>query len=351
MRWLVVHPGPEFSVHDLYVGWVEALRELGQTVSVFGLNDRLTFYANALIETGTRDSDGNATIRKALTDDQAVGLAASGLLADCYRTWPDVILVISAFFIPPGLMDVMRSRRHKVVILHSESPYEDAKQLERAPHADINLINDPANLEAFRALGAAEYVPHAYRPAVHVPGPADPALASDFVFSGTGYESRIGFFEAMDLDGLEVALAGNWTQLAEGSPLDRYLVHDRQECLDNAQTAQLYRASRAGINIFRREADETDHARGIACGPREIEMAATQLFFLRDARPESDETFPMLPTFSGPGDASEKLRWWLSHDRQRQSAAVQARAAVRDRTFTANARRLLELLDRSPVKC
>jgi len=54
--------------------------------------------------------------------------------------------------------------------------------------------------------------------------------------------------------------------------------------------------------------------------------------------------------FGGPGDASEKLRWWLAHEELRQAAARQARAAVADRTFENNARTLLRLLDRQPVR-
>jgi hypothetical protein len=53
----------------------------------------------------------------------------------------------------------------------------------------------------------------------------------------------------------------------------------------------------------------------------------------------------MLPTFDGPGDASEQLRWWLAHDKAREKAATQARAAVADRTFGAGARRLLQAVD------
>ena len=41
----------------------------------------------------------------------------------------------------------------------------------------------------------------------------------------------------------------------------------------------------------------------------------------------------MLPIFDGPGDASEKMRWWLAHDREREESAVQAREAIADRTF------------------
>ncbi len=41
MRFLVAHPGPGFSVHDVHVGWVEALSELGEQVKAFNLDDRL----------------------------------------------------------------------------------------------------------------------------------------------------------------------------------------------------------------------------------------------------------------------------------------------------------------------
>jgi hypothetical protein len=75
-------------------------------------------------------------------------------------------------------------------------------------------------------------------------------------------------------------------------------------------------------------------------------MAACGLFFLRDPRPEGDELFPMLPAFAGPGDASEKLRWWLKHDQEREAAAEKARLAVADRTFENNAKRFLKLLER-----
>ena len=73
MRWLVGHPGPHFSVHDLYEGWVEALRGLGEQVFTFNLGDRLSFYDAVLIEAGRRDSDGRPVMRKAVTREQAIG--------------------------------------------------------------------------------------------------------------------------------------------------------------------------------------------------------------------------------------------------------------------------------------
>ncbi len=76
-----------------------------------------------------------------------------------------------------------------------------------------------------------------------------------------------------------------------------------------------------------------------------MEMAACGLFFLRDPRPEGDEVFPMLPTFTSPEEAADLLRWHLAHEDERAKAARQAREAIADRTFTNHARSLLRLFD------
>ena len=246
----------------------------------------------------------------------------------------------------------MRQRRHKIVILHTESPYQDDEQLVRGSLADLNLLNDPVNLDRFRQDGPAEYMPHAYRPSLHHPrqGPVDPAKTSDLCFIGTAFRSRIEFFEAMDLDGIDVLIGGNdWGSIAPESKLAPLIGSGvgNPDCVDNAQTADLYKHARAGINFYRREAEDTWTGDAWAMGPREVEMAATGLFFLRDPRGESDEVLGnILPSFSSPGDASEKLRWWLARDGLREKRAAQAREAVKDRTFDANVRRFLELTEK-----
>lgn len=37
MRILLVHPGPDFSVHDVFTGWQEGLKEAGVEVASFNL--------------------------------------------------------------------------------------------------------------------------------------------------------------------------------------------------------------------------------------------------------------------------------------------------------------------------
>lgn len=351
MKVLVVHPGPDFSVHDVYTGWVDALAKLGCEVAGYNLNDRLIFYNMALIDTGTEDEEGHPIVKNAMTREEAWFAAMQGLSHQVLCMDPDVVLFISAFFAGATTLQMLRTRtRAKVVILHTECPYQDSEQATRAAFASLNLLNDPVSLPQFRQFGPAEYMPHAYRPGIHYPrtGPADPELASDLVFIGSAFSSRKKFFEMMDLAGIDVLIGGaDWGSLEPDSPLIPFVgtIQGAPDCVDNPQAAGLYRNARAGINFYRREA-EADALAGVAMGPREVEMAACGLFFLRDPRPESDETFPMLPAFDGPGDASEKLRYWLAHDAERGEAAAKARAAIAGRTFEANARWFLELAEK-----
>lgn len=334
-------PIDHFSVADVHAGYVEAFRNLGIQTFGFNLDDRLAFYGSVLMET-----DQPGRFKRALTSEQAIELAVNGLYASILKTCPDVLVVVSAFFTPPALLARAREVGVKVVVIHTESPYEDERQLALAGYADLNLVNDPTNLDAFRALAPSVYMPHAYRPSVHHPGGPEPGWAFDFSFVGTGFPSRVGFLEQLDLTGLNVALAGNWALLDDGSPLLDYVLNEPDDCIDNTAAAGLYRSSRVGLNLYRREHKENDTAEGWAMGPREVEMAACGLPFVRDPRPESNELFgSILPEFSCAEEASEQIRWLLAHEGIRLTAAEKARAAIADRTFDAHAGRLLALLD------
>jgi spore maturation protein CgeB len=344
VRWLVGHPGPHFSVHDVYEGWVEGLRAAGEEVYTFNLGDRLSFYDAAYMEADAAGVDGEKVFRKAMARDVAIQTAADGIFRTLYKCWPHVVLLVSAFFTPPWMLDLIRDRGHKIVLLHTESPYQDDEQLIRAASAHVNLINDPTNLAGYAGLGTAAYMPHAYRPSVHHPAAPGDRLDYDLGFVGTGFPSRVKFFEQMNLAGLDIRLAGPWLDLPEESPLRDWTATEIDGCIDNADTAAIYRASRCGINFYRREGEDAGDYAGWACGPREIEMAACGLWFLRDPRPESDDLFPMLPAYTSPGEASELLRWALAHPEDRAEAAAKARTAIEDRTFANHARKLLAML-------
>jgi hypothetical protein len=309
-------------------------------------------FSNALADTHQVDETGHPIVKNMFTEEGVFLAAMEGLSHALLTFWPDVVLSVSGFFLNAATMQLMRMRRFKIVMLMTESPYQDDEQLTRGQLADLVLLNDPTNLPMFREHVRAEYMPHAYRPSLHRPldGPKDPELCSDLCFIGTAFESRIHFFEAMGLDGIDVLIGGNdWGKLDPSSAVARFVGSPLGEpdCVDNAQAIRLYQHAKAGINLYRRETspEECWDGTGWAMGPREIEMAAVGLPFLRDPRPEGDEVFPMLPTFDNPVEAGRKLRWLLAHDDEREEMARKARAAIADRTFEANARRFLALAE------
>jgi spore maturation protein CgeB len=338
VRVLAVEPGPAFSVADVHRGLVKGLRQNGCEVVNLNYGDRLDWYSQVAL-------NRNDAWEAALQPEAAIQLAAKGIEAAAFEVWPDVVLFTSCFFVPAFVMDLLRSRGMKVGNWFTEEPYEQVGQLQRAAHADLNILNDPLHLDRYAALGPAAYIGHAYDPDIHRPGTHRPEHASDFCFVGTGFPSRVEFLEQVDWTGIDVAFAGMWLRLPADSPLRKFVAHDIEQCIDNADAAALYASTKVSANLYRREAERTDLEDGWSVGPREIELAACGVPFLRQPRGEGDALFPDLPTFDDPGDFTDKLRWLLAHDDQRDRAAQAARAAVQGRTFEQNAGRLLQLID------
>ena len=335
-RVLAIRPGPGFSVLDVHNGWVDGLRQAGATVVDFNLDDRVNFLCRAKFE----QEDG--THRKALSDAQAIQLGVKSLWEGCYEFWPHIVLVTSGFWVQPAVLDLMRQRGHHVVLLCTESPYEDDRQIPLAAHADTVLINDPTNLDRFLQVNPnCWYQPHGYRSDLHRPEPLTPEW--DVSFVGTGYPSRIAFLEQVDWTGIDLLLAGNWQALDDDHPLAGQVAHDRNQCVDNTDTADIYRRSRTSLNLYRKEASDT--AAGWAIGPREVELAACAVPFLREPRGESDLLFPFLPTFTSPQELTDLLPRWLADDSRRAVAARKAREAIADRTFENHAAQLLRSID------
>ena len=262
--------------------------------------------------------------------EDAVVASMQGLTHDLYSVWPHMVFFVSAFFTPAWVLDLIRQRRHKLVILHTESPYQDDEQLMRAQYANLNLLNDPSNIEEYAHLAPAMYMPHAYDPDIHYPGSVKKDL--EFSFIGTMFDSRKVFFEkllteftATELDSMKIAMGGaGW----DGPHLDdsfllQYLGHPREVAVDNSEVADTYRRTKVGINFYRRESEAGHLGEGWAIGPREVEMAACGIPWLRDSRGESDELFgDILPTYHTAQEAAGLLRLYLNDPSSCQAAGV-----------------------------
>lgn len=352
MRALVVHPGPSFSVSDVHNGWVRGLTANGVNVLTADLDNAIWLYGNAQVE----QPDG--TFIPALSAEDACFVASKHVQAFAYVWLPDVVFIVSGFFMDQFTAELLRARGSKVVWVCTESPYEDETQLRRAQWAsDLVILNDPTNIDRYRDAGLnALYVPHSYDPGLHRPGPVHPDYESDVCIVGTGYPSRVRFLEQMDWSGIDLALLGMWKTL-DGHPLaqrvrgidpdapeddpDRYEV-----CVDNTETVRYYQSTHASVNLYRKEAERDDLADGWAMGPREVELAACGTFFVTEPRGENCEALPMVPKVSDPGEASEVLRWYLAHDDARAEVSRAARQAIDGWTFENRTAEVLRSLDR-----
>lgn len=334
---MVVEPGPAYSVQDVYNGWCSGLAQAGVEVVPYNHGAALSMYQRAMFEEPRLGGWFNPW-----SFDQIVLLASDMLLAHAVKTRPDAVILVFGKFVPHHTIRALQSLGIKVVYHFTESPYEDDMQVNHSVWADLCLINDPQNLERFPA--GTLYQPHCFDPAIH--HPHGRAEKWDFTFTGTGYDSRVEFLEAVDFGDLTVRLEGNWPTVTDDSPIRKFLGVNPEECIDNADAADLYRASAMSANIYRKESNRPDLSDGVAVGPREVELAACGTFFLREPRPEGDELFPMLPTFTTPDEFSELLQWWHAHPGAREEAAQQALSVIADRTFEQAARRLIRTLER-----
>lgn len=337
MRILGCEPGPSFSVLDMHLGWMRALKNAGHDVQSVNLGDRLDSLAGSHVKKKGRWV-------KTFPDIGVVKIVSKTFQGDVLEFAPDVVFLTSCFFVPMDTLDLFRNRGIKVVIAHSEAPYEQDAQVDRAQHADVNLVNDTVGLDLYPR---AVYQPHCYDPAVHYKRPIkSPDHVSDFCFVGTAYPSRIEFLEAVDWSGVDVCLAGNWNRLTKDSPLRKYVAHDIADCLDNDDAVDLYAATKVSANLYRTEAQRPALSEGWSMGPRELELAACGVPFVRDGRRtgEADEVLSMLPTFTTPQEFGDELRGLLASDLQRDLIVDAAYDAIKDRTFDAAAARLLTLL-------
>jgi hypothetical protein len=327
---MVVRPGPGWSVADVAVGWIRALARMVEVVD-FRWDQVVAFHGSRL---------------PLLSSNDVTLLASDVLLSRVLTTAPDVIVVVHGGEVPPATYAELR-RHATVVLVHTESPYEDDRIASMHWCADVHLVNDPSGVERLTAAGAmAAYAHQAHDPAVHFDDGR--ARSLPLVFVGSGFAGRRAFLERLERRlpaGCDLHLGGTWS-VDRRRRLDRCVRDDWPRPMPNTETAEVYRTARLGLNLYRLDhLERPELACGWSMGPREVEMAACGLWFARMPRPEGDQVLSMLPTFDDVDECVEVLAWAWAHPDAVAAAASAARKAVAGRTFDALASGLLGLLE------
>ncbi len=338
MKCLLLSPGASWSTADVNAGLRYGLEQHGVEIIDYNLDIRISRSSRWLYYNWRRAKKSNPGIEKPNAAEE-VYQAGVGALERDLRHQVDYVLVVSAMFLHPDVILLMKRAGLRVVILFTESPYDQKHELDVAKLVDGCWTSERSSVEAFRAVNPhAGYLPHAWHPERHRAGPQpddEEMPAHDVVFVGSGFQDRVEWLSAIDWTEIDFGLYGAWDALGPRHRLRRFL---RGGVIDNRQTAALYRRAKIGLNLYRtsegwgKDAPRIAHAESL--NPRAYELAQCGAFHLSTFRAEVPEVFgDRVPTFSTPFEASALIRAWLADPDGRSRVAQQLPACVAESSW------------------
>lgn len=346
MRILLVEPGASWSTADVSAGLRYGLEQHGVDLVRYRLDQRIDRSNRWLYYNWRRTKKSNPAIEKPTTAD-VFYQAGIGALEMALRHQVDCVLVVSAMFMHPDVIILMKRAGLQLAILFTESPYDHEKEIAVAPLVSGCWTNERTVVDAFQAVcPRAGYLPHGWHPERHKPGPqhGDAMFPQhDVVFVGSGFQERVDWLNSIDWTGIDLGLYGSWDSVGSRHRLRQYV---RGGVVDNAQTAALYRRAKVGLNLYRTSKGWGKYApkveRAESLNPRAYELAACGAFHLSTHRAEISEVFgDLVPTFSTAAEASALIRAWLSDDVGRARVQQQLPACVAESSWVERSSRVI----------
>jgi spore maturation protein CgeB len=341
MRVYVVHPGANWATSDVYDGLCAGLRAHSVEVYEGRVDTILNWYDLALasgVQTGVFDLTKLST---GMFNKQR--MASAHITQHILDVWPDLVIVVSGHNYHVRDVQALRKVGMKVACVLTEAPYFIDLELILAQIYGIVFTNERRCVERFRAVPnvTAHYLPHAWNPEVHAPGPPDPDKRCDAFFVGSWFEERRKLLLGADWTGLNFVWKGH--DMGE----------EPRDIVPNAEASAWYRSAAISLNMHRTTTSNGSgsHIRpedAESLNPRAYEIAACGAFQLMDdARPEARDVFgESLATYRAgdSADLSKQVRWWLERPDMRADYAAAQHAAILPHTWTARAGRILEVL-------
>lgn len=334
LRVLLVHPGASFSTADVYAGLLCGLTHHEVEVFQYRLDGHIDAVAKTLHVAYRQSRKKNPKVPKPTTAD-IIYQASVGAIAYALRHEVDAVLIVSAMFVHPDVIILMKRAGLLVTVLFTETPYELHKELSVARLVDGCWTNERSCLDEFQAANRnSGYIPHGWHPDRHKPGPQpgdDKVTAHDVVFVGSAFPERIRWFQSIDWSGIDLGLYGQWDALGSRSSLRQFV---RGRVVDNTTAAALYRRAKVCLNLYRTMARSAPIRPAESLNPRAYELAACGAFHLSEPRAEVREVFgELVPTFRTAHECSALLRSWLADDAGRARVAAQLPACVAESSW------------------
>jgi Glycosyl transferases group 1 len=342
LRVLLIEPGASWSTADVSAGLLYGLDRAAVSVVRYRLDARIERSNRELYSRWRRVKRNRPDIGKPNAADVFFQAGSDALTMALYHG-VDAVIAVSAMYLHPAIIRLMKMAGLRVFLLFTESPYDLPAELDLARIVAGCWTNERSSLRAFRGVTPASgYLPHAWHPERHtpIPQPGDERVpAHDVVFVGSAFQERIDWLHRIDWTGIDLGLYGMWEALARKDPLQQYV---RGQITDNRVTAALYRRAKITINLYRTSRGWGPAAPQIAyaesLNPRAYELAACGAFHLSTYRAEVPEVFgDLVPTFAHPDEASALIRQWLAQPEERAAIAAQLPACVAEMSWTARA--------------
>lgn len=274
----------------------------------------------------------------------------------------DLALVLGGDRVGEEALLTLRRRCGILAAWVTEDPYTIDRRRGRWAHAfDRVFTNEQAAVEVYGADRAA-YLPWCTDPAVFCPDPRpQPSEASrrrgiDVLFVGHGFPNRVRLLNRLApwLARFKTVFVGDFDRW--GEKLHETLrPHLRPPVRSWTELARLYQSARICINMHREPWDgaipenhNRHHVPAVSPNNRCFDAAAAEaLLLVDDSRRDTLQALvPELAsnTFHGADDLVDRLRYFLSHPRERERAARAAGEQVaRQHTYR---RRACEILTR-----
>lgn len=237
---------------------------------------------------------------------------------------PDLALVLKGSYIYPSVLKEIKFKSRTLLVNFATdnpfNPYGSTSYVvEAIPEYDLYVTPTRALIPDLKRAGAGRmaWIPFAYEPSLHFPErpktPEEEARwASDVVFVGLCDQDRIPFLRALsEVPGLRLRLYGGyWERVPELRRFGNGFVFRREYRFAQGM-------SRIALTIIRR-ANRNGHTM------RSFEIPACGGFLLAERTEEHLEFFEEgkeMACFSSPEELVDKVRYYLSHDGQRQRIA------------------------------
>ena len=266
-------------------------------------------------------------------------MASESIILEAIDFVPDVVLMINGMQLHRRAYELLHRLKFPVVLITTESPYLDEwhTTIINKGHVAGVLVNDKASVESMTEVGVPiAYLPHSYDVERHRVRPPNDRFMSDIFFHGTLWPERQRLFMPL------ADLLDDYTIHIDGIILEPDGRVNAEDLMSNNEMAIWYANAKIVLNQHRTVISggtdgEThiDNGMAYSIGPRAYEAAACGAFQLcDDTRPELHDVFNgYVPTYKDGQELAELVRYYLTHDEEREQRAAAAREAVQGCSF------------------